>query len=87
MPAHIIPPDTSADAHEKQREILRQLGGRERVAIMFRLNEAARRMTIAGIRSRHPDYDDETVQRAYARLVLGDDLVRAIWPDRDLVAP
>lgn len=87
MPANVIPADTDADAHARQTEILRQLGGRERVAIMFRLNDAARRMTLAGIRARHPDYDDDAVQCAYARLVLGDDLVRAIWPDRDLVAP
>ena len=42
---------------------------------------------MAGIRARHPDYDDMRVRMAYRRLVLGDDLVRTIWPDRDLVAP
>ena len=82
-----IPIDTSEDAHLRQRDVLLQLGGRERVAIMFRLNDAARRMTVAGIRARHPDYEEDQVQRAYARLVLGDDLMRVIWPDRDLVAP
>lgn len=87
MSLHAIPADTTAEAHERQRDILLKLGGRERVAIMFRLNDAARRMTLAGIRARHPEYDDEAMHRAYARIVLGDDLVRAIWPDGDLVAP
>jgi hypothetical protein len=87
MPFSAIPPDTDAAAHEVQRDILRRLGGRERVEIMFRLNEAARRMAMAGIRTRHPEYDDEMVTRAYTRLVLGDELVRAVWPGRDLVAP
>jgi len=42
---------------------------------------------MSGIRRRHPDDSDLQVQHAYARLVLGDALVRAVWPDRDLVDP
>ena len=39
------------------------------------------------IRARHPDYDDERLRLAYARLVLGDDLARRVWPRHDLVEP
>jgi hypothetical protein len=42
---------------------------------------------MAGIRSRHPDYDDQRQRLAYARLVLGDDLTRKVWPQHDLVEP
>jgi hypothetical protein len=54
---------------------------------MFRLNELARRTIEAGIRLCHPDYDAGQVQRARARLLYGDDLVRRAWPDREPVDP
>jgi hypothetical protein len=79
--------DTSAEADALQREIYQRLGGEGRIATAFRLTEGARHMTMAGIRARHPDYAAADVQRAYARLVLGDALTRTVWPDRDLVDP
>ncbi len=80
-------PDTSSEADRLQVEFYRKMGGTGRVAIMFRLNELARQVARAGIRSRHPEYDDEELRLAYARLVLGDDVTREVWPDRRLVDP
>jgi hypothetical protein len=54
---------------------------------MFRLNELLRQTAIAGIKSRHPEYSDEDLRLAFARLVLGDDCVLRVWPGRSLVAP
>lgn len=85
--AGAAPLDTTAEADAVQRRLYQRLGGRERVAIMFRLNETVRRLAMAGIRARHPDYSDAQVQQANARLVLGDAVVRAVWPDRALVDP
>jgi hypothetical protein len=82
-----IPADTDEDAHRAQAEAYRRMGGSGRVAVAFRLTEMARQNSLAGIRRRHPEYDDTQVQRAYGRLVLGDDLARAVWPDHDLVDP
>lgn len=82
-----IPKDTAPDAWAVQREIYQRLGGRGRLEIMFRLTETVRRLAIAGIRARHPEYDDDHVKRAYARLVLGDALTAAVWPRADLVDP
>lgn len=82
-----IPADTDRLAHEAQREIYRRMGGAARVAIAYQLTETVRRLAWAGIRSRHPDYDDDQVRRAWARLTLGDDLVRAVWPEQPLVDP
>jgi hypothetical protein len=84
---HAIPLDTAAEAHAAQLEIYRRLGGRERLGIAFRLSDATRRLTMAGIRGRHPHYTDDEVRRAYARLVLGDALTQIIWPDHPPVAP
>ena len=82
-----IPADTSPDAHEAQIQAYRRMGGAARVAVMFRLSESARRWSIAGIRRRHPDYDDVQLRLALARMTLGDDLVRRVWPDRELLDP
>jgi hypothetical protein len=82
-----VPLDTSRAAHEIQRDVYLRMGGAGRVAVMFRLTDAVRRLALAGIRARHPEYDEDRVRRAYARLVLGDALVRAVWPGRELVDP
>jgi hypothetical protein len=82
-----IPFDTSPDAHAVQRDVYRRLNGRERLQIMFHLTESVRRLTMAGIRARHPNYTAEDVRRAYGRLALGDAAARAIWPQHDLVDP
>jgi hypothetical protein len=82
-----LPEDTDLAADEVQRRIYSQLGGKGRIAIAFRLTDAVRRLALEGIRQRHPDYTEAQVQQAFARLRLGDDLVRAIWPDRALVDP
>jgi len=82
-----IPGDTSLDAHEAQIRAYRRMGGAARVAVMFRLSESTRRWSSAGIRRRHPHYDDFQLRLALARMTLGDDLVRRVWPDFELVDP
>ena len=82
-----VPQDTTADAHTRQSELYARMGGRGRVDIVYRLNQAVRRMAFAGIRGRHPGYSAAQVEAAYARMVLGDALARAVWPDRELVDP
>jgi hypothetical protein len=81
------PRDADTAVHERQAEAYRQMSGPDRVAVAFRLNDLARRAAEAGIRSRHPDCDEEQVRWALRRLWLGDELVREAWPDRELVRP
>jgi hypothetical protein len=82
-----IAADTSPDADTVQIQAYRRMGGTGRAQVMFRLGDMARRTATAGIRRRHPEYDDEQVLLAWARLLHGDDLVRSAWPDRELVEP
>jgi hypothetical protein len=82
-----IAQDTSPDADAVQLEAYRRMGGAGRAQVMFRLNEMARRTAEAGIRRRHPEYDDAQVMLALARLLHGDELVRRAWPGRDLLEP
>lgn len=82
-----IAADTSPGAEAVQVEAYRRMGGTGRLQVMFRLNDMTRRAAEAGIRKRHPEYDDSQVLRALARLLHGDDLVRRAWPGRELVDP
>jgi hypothetical protein len=82
-----IAADTSPEADAVQIEAYRRMGGTGRVQVMFRLNDVARRTVEAGIRARHPEYDDGAVLRALARLLYGDDLVQGARPGRELVDP
>jgi hypothetical protein len=82
-----LPLDTTDDADAAQLDAYRRLGGPGRVAVVFRLNALVREMTMAGIRSRHPEYDDAQVRMALQRLVFGDALVRSAFPDGELVDP
>lgn len=82
-----LPADTSPEAYELQIEAYRRMGGPARCAIAFRLTEFARLAAEAGIRERHPEYDDDRVRKALFRLRLGDELMRTIWPNDALVDP
>jgi hypothetical protein len=87
IPNPAIPDDTTADAHRVQGLIYAKMGGAARLQVAFELGETVRQLALAGIRRRHPHYSDEQIFHAWARLNLGDALVRAVWPDRDLVDP
>jgi hypothetical protein len=79
--------DTSPEADAAQVDAYRRLSGAERVAITYRLNESVRALAVAGIRARHPSYDQDHVHRALVRLLFGDSFAREIWPDEPLVDP
>ena len=56
------------------------MGGPARTALAFRLTRLAREATRAGIRARHPEYDEDAVRRAFSRLLHGDAVTREVWP-------
>lgn len=59
----------------------------QRVGIGVRMSLDARTISLAGIRRRHPEYDDATARWALFRLLVGDELFRRAWPAAPLVAP
>jgi hypothetical protein len=83
----VVPKDTSLDAFEVQTRAYRALGPEGRVQLLAELSDAVRAVAMAGIRSRHPHYTEQETRQALYRLMLGDELVRAVWPDRPLVEP
>ena len=81
------PADTTAEAWEAQLALLRRMGASGRSAAAFRLTRLAREASRAGIRARHPEYDEDHVRRAFFRLLHGDSVTRSVWPDRELLEP
>jgi hypothetical protein len=79
--------DTTPTARAEQLGVYRHMTPGERVALAFSMSEEARRVTADGIRARHPGYTEADVTAALRRLMLGDSLFRAAWPDAPIVAP
>jgi hypothetical protein len=75
------------EAYDLQTLAYRRMGGVGRTGVMFRLTEMARNNAAAGIRERHPEYDDASVKLALFRLLFGDELAREVWPDQPLPDP
>lgn len=52
-------------------EVLRTKGGAERLTIAFGMFRSARRMLASQLRSEHPDWDGETLQREVSARITG----------------
>lgn len=81
------PADTTAEAWAAQVSLLSRMGGPARSALSFRLTRLAREASRAGIRARHPEYDEAAVKRAFFRMLHGDVVTREVWPDQELLEP
>lgn len=55
--------------------------------LALEMSEAARELTRAGIRARHPEYSDLEVEQALRRLILGDELYLKAWPEQPALDP
>ena len=81
------PMDTDAATHAVQLRLLRALSGEARLGRALELSDELRTLRRAGIRARHPAYDDSAAEWALRRLTLGDDLFRRAWPSAPLLDP
>ncbi|MGD9749930.1 MAG: hypothetical protein AB7W59_02935 [Acidimicrobiia bacterium] len=79
--------DTSAEVHDRRMAALRRLSAREKLGEVTRLSELTSELAAVGIRLRHPDYDEAAVRWALLRLLRGDQLFRAVWPEAPLLDP
>ena len=64
--------DTDRDTQERQVAVWRAMAPAERVAQAVAMSEEAFAAAAAGIRARHPDYEDAQVEAALRRLRVGD---------------
>jgi hypothetical protein len=78
--------DTTAEAMAAQLQVLRRIGPAGRLAMAFELSDNLRSLVAAGVRHRHPQWDDQTVERETIRLMIGDTLFRRAYGN-GLTAP
>lgn len=76
----MVSADTTADAARLQAEIWKRMSPGQRLRVGFELSAGVRRRLEQGVRMRHPDYDDETVQRAVFLLMRGPDAFAEVFP-------
>jgi len=79
-----IPADTTVDAARVHWDVLRRLGIDGRARMTFALIEAVRAVTEAGVRHRHPEYTNQQVRLATARLWVGERLFAEVFPGQDV---
>lgn len=76
-----IPSDTTVEAARKQFEILRRLDMNARANMTFQLSDNLRKTVEAGVRQRHPDWQEQEVERKVLHLMIGDQIFRRIFRD------
>jgi len=72
--------DTTADAERVQFEIFRKMPPSKRLLCARRLTQSVRNLLAQGVRSRHPEYNEEQVRLAVIRLILPESLFMAVYP-------
>ena len=55
--------DTSAEARDRQLQILRAMSGEERVLLAYEMSMFVRQVMVDGIRRDHPDWSDAQTSR------------------------
>ena len=80
MAVEFVPADTTPEAAWVQLEAYRHMGGVRRLELAFELSDFLRGFVESGVRSRHPEYDQNQVKLAVIRLTVGDELFRKAFP-------
>ena len=73
-----IASDTTIEAAAVQFRVLRKIGIQGRARMTFQLSNNMRSTVEAGVRYRHPEYDERQVKREVVRLMIGDKLYRLV---------
>ncbi len=79
--------DTTPEADAVQLGIYRRMTPGARLRAGLELTEISRRLVIAGIRQRHPEYDENQVRLAMIRLWIGPELFCEAYPCEPELAP
>ncbi len=73
--------DTRKEAENIQLDIFRRMGPEGRLNAGIALSKTCRELLRAGVRSRHPDYDETQLRLAVIRLLLPENLFAAAYPE------
>jgi len=73
-----IASDTTIEAAAVQARVLRKIGIEGRARMTFQLSNNMRSTVEAGVRYRHPEYNERQVKREVMRLMIGDKLFKEV---------
>ena len=79
--SEFIPKDTTLEAFHYQIGILRCLGPEARLEMALELTHNLRELVATGVRSRHPNHNEDQVRLAVTRLMAGEKVFRRLLPD------
>ena len=71
--------DTTKDTAVVQFDLFRKMDISAKAEMTFQLSENMRAVTEAGVRQRHPDYDDQMVNKAVIKLMIGEKLFGEVF--------
>lgn len=74
-----IPADTHPEVARIQLAVYRRMSGEQRLEIALQMSDSVRRLVADGVRYRHPEWNEEQVQREVVRLMLAEG--RVFSPD------
>jgi hypothetical protein len=84
MNIELIPADTTPEAAGVQLDVFRRMAPHRRLELALELSTRIRAVAASGIRHRHPEYTEQQVRLALARLTLGEELFRRVYPGVDV---
>ena len=79
----ILSSDTHPEMEALQIRLLRQASPTRKMQMLAQLNASARRLAMAGLRSRYPRASEAELRFKLAELLLGDELARKVYGDHD----
>jgi hypothetical protein len=80
----IRPLDTTPDAHRVHEDVLDKLGPARRLEMAIEMSSYVRALAEAGVRQRHPEYDEQDVRRAVLRKLQGRKIYDMCYPGHDI---
>jgi hypothetical protein len=83
MSVEVVPADTTPEA-AVLLEIYRRMPPWRRLRAALEMGDLVRRLSEAGVRSRHPEYSEEQVRLAVLPLSMGEELFRKAFPGKDV---
>ncbi len=78
------PFDTTPDALRVHREVLHKLGPNRRLEMAMQMSNMVRSFVEAGVRHRHPNYDDAKVRMAVLLILQGREVFQKCFPGCDV---
>ena len=81
MERAILSRDTSRQAEDMQIELWRGMSSISKIQAVSALTRSVLRLSLAGIRQRHPEATDLECKVRLARLILGPELAERVYPE------